>query len=313
LKKLSLKEQGALLYTISAQNKPRLYVERGETFSVETEDAFSGQIRKDGDMRDLTKVPYGNPQSGPIYVNDAKPGDTLALRIENIEPLIGQGATRIVSSWYTSKSDAELTNRFLNASIPHGTKICKIVNGIVEFDRFRIPYKPMIGTVSTAHPIESYLAWFPGPHGGNMDIPEIGIGATVYLPVRVEGALLHIGDAHAVQGEGELSGAAVEMPALTTLNVDLVKKDDNNKAHLLNWPRLETKDDFYVIVATETGRPFEEAMRVGFLELAMLLEEDYAIERWLAFELLTMVSKIRIGNFWTVAVGIPKRYLPKEK
>ena len=67
-----------------------------------------------------------------------------------------------------------------------------------------------------------------------MDIPDIGIGATVYLPVRVEGALLHIGDAHAAQGEGELSGAAVEMPSLTTLTVDLIKNRPP-----INWPRIE--------------------------------------------------------------------------
>jgi amidase len=309
LKRLSLKDQGKLLYTISAQNKPRLFVDPGETFSVETEDAFSGQIRKEGDARDVKKVPYGNPQSGPVYVNGAKPGDVLAVTVENIEPLIGQGATRIVSSWYTSKNDAELLNRFLNASasVPHGTKICKIRDAVIELDRFKIPYKPMIGTMSTADPDESYLAWFPGPHGGNMDIPEIGNGATVYLPVRVDGALLHIGDAHAAQGEGELSGAAVEMPAVTTLKVAL----NNSPRRPINWPRLETRDDLYVIVATETGRPFEEALRLGFLQLAMWLEEEYDIDRWLAFELLTMVSKIVVGNFWTVAVGVPKRYLSR--
>jgi amidase len=309
LKRLSLKDQGALLYTISAQNKPRLYVEPGEIFSVETEDAFSGQIRKEGDMRDLVSVPFGNPQSGPIYVNGAKADQILAVKIEDIQPLIGQGATRIVSSWYTSKSDADLANRFTNAasSVPHGTRICKIEEGMVHFNGFRIPYSPMIGAMSTADPMESYLAWFPGTHGGNMDVPEITKGATLYLPVKVDGALLHIGDTHAVQGDGELSGAAVEMPSLITLKVDLIETK-----RPLSRPRLENKEAIYVISATETGRPFEEAMRSGFLELAMWLEEDFSMDRWFAFELLTMVSKIRIGNFWTVAVGIPKKYLPSS-
>ncbi len=308
MKRLSLKDQGELLYTISAQNKPRLFVDSGETFCIETEDAFSGQIRKEGDLRDLRKVPYGNPQCGPIYVREAKPGDVLSIAIEGISPLISQGATRVVSSWYTSKYDAELTTRFLNASssVPHGTTVCKIIDGIVHLGRFKIPYKPMIGTMSTADPLETYLAWFPGPHGGNMDILDVTTGATLYLPVRVEGALLHVGDAHAVQGEGELSGAAVEMPSATTLKVDVLK----NRPPIV-WPRLENKDNIFVIVATETGRPFEEAMRVGFLQLALWMEEEYGIERWQAFELLTMVAKIRVGNFWTVAVGVPKEYLTK--
>lgn len=307
MKRLSLKDQGELLYTISAQNKPRLSVDSGETFCMETEDAFSGQVRKEGDQRDLKKIPYGNPQCGPVYVRDARPGDILSIEIKDIAPLIGQGATRIVSTWYTSKHDAEVTNRFLDAtSVPHGTLVCKIVDGKVHLGKYKIPYKPMIGTMSTADPLETYLAWFPGPHGGNMDLPDLTIGATLYLPVRVEGALLHMGDAHAVQGDGELSGAAVEMPSLTTLKVGVVKTRQP-----IVWPRLENKDDIFVIVATETGRPFEEAMRVGFLQLALWMEEDYGIERWQAFELLTMVAKIRVGNFWTVAVGVPKEYLVK--
>lgn len=308
MKRLSLKDQGELLYTISARHKPRLFVDPGETFCVETEDAFSGQVRKDGDQRDLTKVPYGNPQSGPVYVNGAKPGDILSVRIEDITPLIGQGATRIVSSWYTSKGDADLTNKFLSATplVPHGTIVCKIIDGIVNLGKFKIPYKPMLGTLSTADPLESYLAWFPGPHGGNMDIPDVTNGATLYLPVKVEGAFLHVGDAHAVQGDGELSGAAVEMPSITTLKVEVIKNRQP-----ISWPRLESKEDFFVIVSTETGRSFEEAMRVGFLQLTLWIEEEFGIERWQAFELLTMVGKIRVGNFWTVAVGVPKKYLSK--
>lgn len=308
MKRLSLKDQGDLLYTISSQHKPRLFVNSGETFCVETEDAFSGQIRKEGDLRDLKRIPYGNPQSGPIYVNNAKPGDILSVQIQDIVPLTGQGATRIVSSWYTSKSDEDLINKFLNptSNVPHGTNVCKIADGIVHLGEFKIPYKPMIGTMSTADPLESYLAWFPGPHGGNMDIPEVTNGSTLYLPVKVEGAFLHVGDAHAVQGDGELSGAAVEMPSETTLKVDVIKNQQ-----VIGWPRLENKEDIFVIVATETGRPFEEAMRIGFLQLALWIEEVSGIERWRAFELLTMVGKIRVGNFWTVAVGVPKSYLSK--
>ena len=66
-----------------------------------------------------------------------------------------------------------------------------------------------------------------------MDLGQITIGATVYLPVRVDGALLHLGDVHAVQGDGELSGAAVEMPARTQLKIDVIR----NKA--IEWPRVE--------------------------------------------------------------------------
>ena len=87
-------ELGQLYYEISRHNPPRVSIDPGETVIVETEDAFSGQIRTESDRRDRTTVPYSNPQTGPILVNGAKPGDTLSVRIEDIEPLRGQAATR---------------------------------------------------------------------------------------------------------------------------------------------------------------------------------------------------------------------------
>ena len=308
LKMLTLKDQGDLCYTISSSNKPRLTVEPGETAGIETEDAFSGQIRKEGDRRDFSKVPYANPQSGPIYVNNATPADTLSVQIENIQPLIGQGATRVISFWYAAKYDTALIQRLLGSTdVPERPIICHISDGKVHFKDFVLPYKPMIGTMGTADPVESYLAWFPGQHGGNMDIAELTIGSTLYLPVRVDGALLHIGDVHAVQGQGELCGAAIEMPSLTTLKLDLVR------GRRISWPRLVTRDAIYTIACTQAGRTLEDAIRLAFMELVLWLEEDYSFERWSAFQLLTMVAKIQIGNFWTVAVGIPKEYLGKSE
>jgi len=308
MKELTLAAQGELCYTISSSNKPRLYVDSGETVSVETEDAFSGQIRKESDRRDVTKIPYPNPQSGPIYVNGAERGDTLAVKIENIEPLICQGATRIVSFWYNQRDDSELMLKFLKSGdVPHGIKICPIRNGNVFFDKFVLPYKPMIGTIATAPPTETLLTLLPGPHGGNMDLKEVTIGSILYLPVWVTGAYLHIGDAHAAQGEGELSGAAVEMPSKTTLKVDLIK----NRS--ITWPRIECADTLYSVASTETGRSLTEALRLGFITLALWLEADYNLDRWDAFELLTLVSKVSLGNIWTVAVGIPKQFLPSNQ
>jgi amidase len=308
MKELTLAEQGMLCYTISALNKPRLYVDPGDTVRVETEDAFSGQVRKEGERRDVVKQPYSNPQSGPIYVNGAERGDTLAIRIENIEPLTGQGATRIVSFWYPARHDTELLLKFLDSKeIPHGTKVCPIRNGKVFFGNFVLPYQPMIGTIATAPLAETYLTRFPGPYGGNMDIKEVSVGATLYLPVWVDGALLHLGDVHAIQGEGELSGAAVEMPSKTLLNINLTK------GRSIDWPRIEDREALYCIAATETGRTFEDAIRLGFTQLMFWLEQDYGLNRWDALELLTFVSKISVGNFWTVAVGFPKRFLPERR
>jgi amidase len=84
LKKLTLSQQKKLCYVISAENKPVLYVDAGETVVVETEDAWSGQIRKDGDKRDKSAIPFSNPVSGPIHVNGASKGDSLVVSVEDI-------------------------------------------------------------------------------------------------------------------------------------------------------------------------------------------------------------------------------------
>ena len=307
MKKLTLKDQGNLCYTISALNQPRLHVKPGEVIAIETQDAFSGQIRNSNDRRDLIKMPYTNPQSGPIFIDGAQPGDTLAVHVRDIQPLTGQGATRLVSHWYSDRADSDSLLKLLNLELPHGTRICKIENQTVHVGTFSLRYKPMLGTIATASPMETVLTNFPGPNGGNMDITEVTIGATLYLPVSVEGGLLHLGDAHAVQGEGELSGAAVEMPSLTTIKVDLIKQ------HPIAWPRIENKHDIFVITATQPGRTLEDAIRLAFLELTFWIEEEYSIKRWTAYELLTMAAKVRLGNFWTVAVGLPKEYLVKAK
>src|SRR5438045_1449257 len=85
---------GPLYYEYSRHAPPRLRIESGETIVVESEDAFSGQIRTDADRRNRTTMPYSNPQTGPIWVAGAETGDALAVTIHSIEPTIGQCATR---------------------------------------------------------------------------------------------------------------------------------------------------------------------------------------------------------------------------
>ena len=149
MKRLTLSQQKKLCYVISAENEPVLYVDEGESVVVETEDAWSGQIRKDSDERDKTAIPFSNPVSGPIYVNGAGKGDTLVVSVEKIKPLIGQGATRC--GYLYGLLDDTFLNKFLGVNIPERTRIIPIRDGKVYFsDDIVLPYKPMIGTIATA-------------------------------------------------------------------------------------------------------------------------------------------------------------------
>jgi amidase len=102
----------------------------------------------------------------------------------------------------------------LGVEIPDRTRICLIRDGKVYFsEKLALPYEPMIGTIGTAPEIEELSSGSLGRHGGNMDFADICPMAKVYLPVNVSGALLYVGDVHVIQGDGEISGTGVEMPA----------------------------------------------------------------------------------------------------
>ncbi|MFQ6075375.1 MAG: acetamidase/formamidase family protein [Candidatus Bathyarchaeia archaeon] len=307
MKRLSLSLQGKLNYTISPSNKPTLTVEPGETVVVETEDAFTGQIKKPGDKRDTITIPYPNPQTGPILVRGAEKGDTLVVEIRDIKPTLGQGATRIPSYWwYLGEPGSSAIARFLSVELPHGSRICPIRDSEVYFsERIILPYEPFIGTIGTAPEIEALSTYYPGPHGGNMDLPDVCVGNRLYLPIRVGGALLHLGDVHAVQGDAEICGTAVEIPAECTLVVDLIKGVS------LPWPRIESPDHIMAVSSSGSGRTLEDAIRIAFIELIRWLEGEHGFDRWDAYQLCTQVARVRLGNLWTVAAKFPKKYLTK--
>lgn len=301
--RISFKDIG-LRYSLSPYEKPVTYVKPGETIVIEVEDASSGQIRKPCDLRDRGKAPFGNPLVGPIYVEGAEPGGSIVVAIKDIKPTIGQGA--IYSSEFNEKYLTEVPIlSFIGGSFPRKTRICVIKDGAVFFGGLKIPYRPMIGTIGTApHPeVESTSScMLPGRHGGNMDLPDICPGSRVVLPVFHDGALLYVGDAHAAQGDGEIFGTAVEMPAEIVLEIE-------NSEESVEWPRVESEEEIMCIATTSAGRSFEDAVRIAFMNLASWIENRCDMNRLDALMLCSVVGKIRVGNLWTVAAKIEKRYL----
>jgi amidase len=286
---------GPLYYEFSRHHEPRLRVAPGETVAVETEDALSGQIRSDADRRDKTTMPYSNPLTGPIFVEGAEPGDALAVAIGEIRPTLGQCATRT--------ADPKQLCEWLGTDCPHGTHVCPIRDGQVHWsDTIAIPYAPMLGCIGTAPEWGVPTTLPAGPHGGNMDLIETCPGSTVYLPVFVPGAFLYLGDAHAAMGHGELSATGLEMPAETTITVDLVKRKR------LPGPRIESREE---IMAVAGGCPMERSIAEAYARLILWMEAEFGWDRWRAYDLLTHVGRISVGYYGigTVAAKVEKRYL----
>jgi amidase len=286
---------GPLYYEFSRHNEPRIRIRSGESLLVETEDAFSGQVRTNADRRDKQKMPYGNPLTGPIWVEGAAPGDSLAVKIDDIQPSIGQCATRT--------SDPRQLSEWLGTECPHGTHVCPIRDGVIYWsEKLSIPYRPMLGCIGTAPEMGVPTTMPAGLHGGNMDIIETAVASTVYLPVYVEGALLYLGDAHAAMGHGELSASGLEMPSHTTITVDL------RRGKRIPAPRIETADEIMTIA---TGCPMERSIAQAYAWLILWMETEYGWDRWRAYDLMTHAGTISVGYyaFGTVAAKIAKRYL----
>ena len=295
--------QGKYHYTIGPYSDPVLTVRPGDRIRVETRDAFEGAIRTEQDKPSARlRMPFVNPQNGPIMIDGAEPGDTIAVHIETMLP---RGENPRGTCCMIPHFGALTGIGTLNDPLPELTRKVHVDEKHVRWStRVTLPYSPHIWTLSTSPEIDSINSLTPDSHGGNMDLPDMGPGSITYLPVRSPGARLFIGDAHACQGDGEVCGTAVEFPSTTTIRVDVIK------GWTIDWPRLE-REDF--IMAIGSARPLEDATRIAYRELVLWMEAEYGFDKWDAYMMLSQCGRVRLGNFvdpkYTVGAGILKSWL----
>lgn len=302
---LTEEKQDGFQYTVGPYFEPVLEVEPGDTVAVETEDAFEGTIETENDLPSETLGDYLNPQNGPIHVNGVEEGDAVAVTIESIEPRGTQprGTTCTVPN-FGGLTGTDRT-AMLHDPLPEIVKKLTVTTDGTEWsDEITIPYEPFIGTISASPKIDSVNALTPFKHGGNMDMPDVRPGNTIFLPAQVEGGQIYLGDCHAAQGDGELCGVAIEHPTVTTITIDVVKNWN------IEWPRLES-DDFLMSIGSV--RPMEDAARIAYTDLIEWLVSDYGFEKMDAYMLLTQVGSVRLGNMvdpnYTVGAAMDKSYL----
>ncbi len=270
-----------LKYTFSHDHAPVARVQAGEEFVVETEINVGAAIRP-GDMEvDAAKItwPYVNPLTGPIYIESAKAGDVLAVRLLDIdiEPPI---YCAVFPGWSAFKS------WFDREDFVPRTHVVRIEDGeIVWNERLRFPAKPMIGTIGTAPVLTAPSSVDNGRHGGNMDVQEVCPGNTLYFPCNVDGGLLYMGDAQAHQGDGELACTSIEGRARIRLVVDVRQKPPT-----MSWPRIESSE--YLMTAVSL-HPMEDALLTAFEQLLGWVQEDYAADPVEAYMLLGQTLNAR--------------------
>ena len=266
------------------RDAPVAHVQPGETFVVETEDSRSGRTR----TPETTTPEYllamrergyhGNPVTGPVYVEGARAGDTLAVHIHE------QECDTLGYQGYWPEL-FHLEDFFDQPS----TVLREIRDGKIVMDHgIEIPVRPMIGTIGTAPELEAIRSGGMGRHGGNLDTPEICAGSTVYLPIEVDGALLALGDCHAVQSDGELG--QLELRSVITLSCDVIA----GRSEAMSWPRVETED---WLVTVAVASPLEEAGRLALREMIRWIEELTGMSKHDAYLLVGLAGHARPGQF----------------
>jgi amidase len=291
-------------YTFGPYAEPVARVKPGETVVVYTIDAFGAKLTREDQSVSSVLGPYLNPQTGPIYVESAEPGDTLVVKIENIEPTRDWAVSCLVpffggltSTRWTPTLQPALEERvWLYRRTASG--------GFAWKDRWEIPWAPFFGTMGTAPHLEAISTLAPGDHGGNMDVPDVTIGNTLYFPVHHPGALFFTGDAHAGQGQGELCGVALEIDARGTFTFDVIK------GRAIAWPRIESATEIMIV---GSARPMEDAARIAYAELIAWMVADYGFDRLDAYQLLSQAGGLYVGNMvdtnYSLVAKCPKRYL----
>ena len=282
-----------LCTTFSADNPPALQVELGETFVMETNDRFATYNGPDSSTEAMEIL---KTMAGPVYIAGAKPGDTLKIEVLDIILPLDYG-------WIgATPGRGPLGDR-----IPEFRKAkVKITGqGVVFKNKVTMPLRPMISRIGVAPKDGPLASGAKGEFGGGMGNTQITKGATVYLPVFHEGALLTIGDCHAAMGDGEATASAVECALDATFRVTL--SDDFQ----VSRPVIATESE---VMTTGEGATMEEASKVALNAMADLMVERLAIDYTDAAMLIASAADVRTGLAghppYTMRAAIPRSMLP---
>jgi len=301
-----------LKYTFGGAT-PARRIKPGTRIVSWTEDCYDGAVTKPGQLPSKVQLPgHDNPQTGPFFIEGAEPGDTVVIRIEKLEPARDHG----ISSSFPGFGALNGTDRtaLLHGDLPETVwfyevdRVRKVArtrsqDGKLSWEVPLAPFLGCLGVAPASGEVRSTIV--PDDFGGNMDCPEVRAGNTVYLGVRVPGALLSFGDGHYAMGDGEIIGTAVEGAMNVELTVDLIKK------RATPWPRIENSE---WMMSVGASRPLEDAARIAFKDMVAWVREKTGLAEMDAYEFVSQNARAPIVEIvdpqYTVLVKIEKSRLP---
>ncbi|GAB6931173.1 acetamidase/formamidase family protein [Paenibacillus sp. JCM 10914] len=286
--------------------QPAIHIQSGDTVVFQTLDASWGVVERSAPgaarQKFTERTPerqeerFGHALLGPVHIEGAKPGQTLEVRIDEVIPgSWGWTAAGGFPSYWNEKlgmtEGPELTLDFrLDA---------RTMTGRSQFGNFSysVGLKPFMGIMGMPPPeTGKHTTFIPRPYGGNLDCKELTAGSILYLPIPVEGALFSTGDGHAAQGDGEVSGPALECP-MEKVGLTFHVRDDI----AMKLPRAKTPSGWLTMGFHED---LDEAMWMALGEMLDLMTELYAISRTEAYAYATMTVDLRITQVVNTVKGV---------
>lgn len=264
------------IYSFSAAAAPRAALPLGQPVWIETRDCYGDQLTVDHTGAPVVLAGI-NPATGPFAVPEARAGDTLVVEVQDIE-VADRGTMNI-------RPQAGLYGELLTHAevrkIPLRGGMALLPGSL------RIPVRPMIGVIGVAPAAGAIPTGRPGRHGGNMDTRLITAGATLYLPVAVDGALFALGDLHAAMADGESGICGVEIAGRVLLRLGLVKQKQEP------WPVLETDGLWSVIAA---GEDLDMAAREAGMAMLTFILRRASLDKHDIVRLLSVAGHLQISQ-----------------
>ncbi len=296
--------QPELFHSTFAVKPPTLQIKPGDSVTVSLPDAHGY------DAQGIRLAEFSNPLAGPIFVDGVQPGDALSVLLEEIQPVGNRGWSYLfpkadsVEAAYFADHPGE--RKTVEWEIVPEKRIARPGKPFKKSIDLAIPLAPMVGCLGVAPALsQSITSYASGSFGGNLDCPLLTAGSRVDFPVYSDGGLLYLGDCHAAQSHGEITGAAIEIPAIVRFTVFLKKNST------IAWPRGETDDSIFTIGC---GRPIDTALQRATSEMLRWLISDFGMKPEFAAlkagQCVRYVISNIVNEVSTIACTLSKTVLP---
>ena len=268
------------IYALDPDATPAITIESGEELIVETWDVFQGLQDSEAIHQKFELGPNPAalpiPATGPIYVEDAMPGDALKIDFIRITPIDHAIQRQRPGSGYLDNDFPDIHVTLMPIEGDH----------LVFPGGVQIPLSPDMGMVATTPTYILHPSGRIGPHGGDIDLHDLGEGTTLYLPVLVPGGLLVMGDGHAAAGEATMAGTAAEAQLEVHLRIT-VEKGRNLKS-----PRALTQNNFVILAHGANDGNLTECLTRAVKEMLDVLVDEKGMTPNDAYALMSVAGAV---------------------